>query len=1055
MNSNLISKAVRYALVAGAASAVAAPSVFAADATTTTAATDTSTAQLGKIEVTGTRIKRTDVETAQPVSIITQSQIKASGLTSIGDVLQQVSSFGAALNTQFNNGGNGSTTLDLRNLGSVRLLVLLNGQRVDSGISGAVDLNNIPAAIIDHVEILQDGASAIYGSDAISGVVNIITVKNYNGAEANAFLGEFDGKNDGGGWDGKTQSYDFTIGTSGDKSSVVMNVQYVNQSPMYAGNRSISKEPLVGGGNAAGSSGAAGGRFVIYGRGNQTGTVLNNPGCTFYGSVVATVCDLTPKTPGNTSKTNTISSLRAFTDNDRFNYAPLNYLVTPNERTSMFVQAHYDLADNLTFSTMGIYNDRVSQQQLAPSPLFLGGGGTSFSNGQPLSVSKLNPYNPFGTGLIGASEFSSGKTGGGKVVPLPACYTAGSCEQLALIGRRPLELGNRVFAQDVQSFAFRGGFKGYFNMLGNEWDWDANYNYGKNYNSTVTNGLVNTERLQTALGSANADGTNTVPCNINGQIAPGCVPFNIFGGVNQATGAGSITPAMAKYVLFEAHDVTEEVMRDYTANISGDLFDLPAGPLGLALGVESLEHDAFGHPDALIQEGNTSGTVVEPANGREATKAEYVEFNIPLVTDAPFMKDVSLDIAERWSQFRWSGGNLGQQGAGLEHTTDNASGRAALRWQATDSLLLRGSWSQGFRIPSVSEFFLGNSDNFPGLSDPCVGPAGPKSGTVGCSTGRVIQPNGQIKNTIGGNANLTPERSISRTVGFVYNPSWIPGFDFSLDYWKIELLNVVSVIGGQTILNGCYAGNTAYCGLITRGTGPQGNSSSAGSITDVLNLNVNIGGVKTEGVDLSTHYKFPSSSAGDFKVGLDWTFTKSYVLTTPFGSGALSSQEMSGDTGAPGIAVGSGTEVGGFPKQRATVNLAWNSGDWSATWAMEYIGHMIEDCNGVYAFFGAHTPLANSLVATRCTGQPTDTAFGSFPFDGAKYVPTNHIGATTYHDVSATYHVDSMNTDFTFGIRNLFDKEPPIAMSAFANSFLPTFYRAPGRFFYGRVGVKF
>ena len=116
---------------------------------------------------------------------------------------------------------------------------------------------------------------------------------------------------------------------------------------------------------------------------------------------------------------------------------------------------------------------------------------------------------------------------------------------------------------------------------------------------------------------------------------------------------------------------------------------------------------------------------------------------------------------------------------------------------------------------------------------------------------------------------------------------------------------------------------------------------------------------------------------------------------------------------------------------------------------------MIEDCNGVYAFFGAKTALAESLVATRCTGQPTNTAFGSFPFDGSEKVPTNHIGATTYHDVSATYHVDSMNTDFTFGIRNLFDKQPPIAMSAFANSFLPTYYRAPGRFFYGRVGVKF
>ena len=1061
MNKTALGQAIQRALYAGLIPLAATPAAaLAADqAAATTTASDTSTAQLGKIEVTGTRIKRTDVETAQPVSIITQSQIKASGLTSIGDVLQQVSSFGAALNTQFNNGGSGATFLNLRNLGPNRLLVLLNGSRVDAGIGGQVDLNNIPSAIIDHVEILQDGASAIYGSDAISGVVNIITVKNYNGAEANAFVGEFDGKPDGGVWDGKTQSYDFTIGTSGDKSAVVMNIAYVNQSPMFAGNRTISKEPLVGGGNPAGSSGAAGGRFVVLGIGNQTKGALNNPGCfSSTSSTVHTVCNLTQVTPGNTATGQTISSLRGFTPADRFNYAPLNYLVTPNERTSLFAQAHYDLADNLTFNTMTIYNNRVSQQQLAPSPLFLGAGGASFSNGQAISISALNPYNPFGKGLIGNSvTHTTTNTQTHVVTKPPACYTANTCNELSFLGRRPLELGNRVFSQEVASLAFRGGFKGYFNMLGNEWDWDANFNYGKNYNTTLTNGLVNTERLQTALGAANLDGTNTAPCTINGQPAPGCVPFNIFGGYNLATGQGSITPAMARYVLYESHDVIAEVMRDYTANISGELFDMPAGPFGIAFGVESLEHDAFSHPDALTQEGNSSGNQTQSANGREATKAEYVEFNIPLVTDAPLMKDVSLDVAERWSQFKWEGGNFGAAGAGVQHSAANASGRAALRWQVDDSLLLRGSWSQGFRIPSVSEFFLGNSDNFPGLSDPCAGPASPNKPT-GCSAGTVIQPNGQIRTTVGGNASLTPERSLSRTVGFVYNPSSLPGFDFSLDYYKIELESAVSTIGGQTILNGCYSGNTGYCLLITRGGGPRGNSGSSGDVSNVLDTNINIGGLKVEGVDLGTHYKFPSSSVGDLKAGLEWSFTKQYVVTQPFGSGALSSQDLAGTTTFIG-ATGSGTTVGGTPKQRGNINLAWNSGAWSATWAMEYIGQMTEDCNGTYTFFGVSPNNApgfvKTLVKNRCTGQPTGGTPGSFPFDSNAKVPTNHLGATTYHDVSATYHADGINTDFTFGIRNLFDKQPPISMSAFANSFLPTFYRAPGRFFYGRVGVKF
>jgi iron complex outermembrane receptor protein len=1052
MKKNLLQQAVQRALYAGLLPLVAAPAAFAADQTasaTTTTTTDTSTAQLGKIEVTGTRIKRTDVETAQPVSIITQSQIKSSGLTSIGDVLQQVSSFGVSQNTNFNNAGNGSSQLSLRNLAPNRLLVLLNGSRIDSGVGGEVDLNNIPSAIIDHVEILQDGASAIYGSDAIAGVVNIITVKNYNGAEANAFVGIFDGKNDGGGWDGKTQSYDFTIGTSGDKSSVVMNIQYVNQSPMYAGNRSISKEPVIGGGPASGSSGAAGGRFLVNGRGNKTVSGLNNSGCTFYASITATECDLTAKVPGNSATNNTLASLRGFTAADKFNFAPLNYLVTPNERTSMFVQAHYDLADNLTFSTMAIYNNRVSQQLLAPSPLFLGAGGTNFVNLQPISISKLNPYNPFGTGLIANSQVqtTSNTQTHVKTKP-PACYLASTCDELAFLGRRPLELGNRVFNQDVSNFSFRGGFKGYFNALGNEWDWDASYNYGKNYESQVTNGYLNDERLQTALGTANADGTNTAPCTSNGQVVAGCVPFNIFGGYNLATGQGSITPAMAAFVLYEDHDIIEEQMRDYTANISGDLFDLPAGPLGLALGVESLEHDALSHPDELAIIGNSSGNQTEAANGREGTKAEYVEFNIPLVTDAPFMKDVSLDLAERWSQFKWAGGNAGEPGTGAQHSADNASGRAALRWQATDELLLRGSWSQGFRIPSVSEFFLGNSDAFPGISDPC---AQASTKTSLCNPGNVVQPNSQIRTTDGGNANLQPERSISRTAGFVYNPGWLPGFDLSMDYYKIELLQAVSTVGGQTILNGCYSGNLIYCQLITRGAGPRGNYNSAGAVTDVLNTNVNIGAIKVEGVDMSAHYKFPSTSVGDFKAGLDWSFTKQYVLTQPYGSGGLSSQDLSGTTTFVGQ-TGSTTTVGGTPKQRGTLNLAWNSGDWSATWAMEYIGHMIEDCNALLA---AAPSVAAKLMATRCSNQPTDTAFGSFPFDGSTKVTTNHIGATIYHDVGVTYHADGINTDFSFGIRNLFDKEPPIAMSAFANSFTPAFYRAPGRFFYGRVGVKF
>ncbi|MDE2092030.1 MAG: TonB-dependent receptor plug domain-containing protein, partial [Gammaproteobacteria bacterium] len=191
MNSNLISKAVRYALVAGAVSAVAAPAVFAQDAaqSSNNQNQNSNTAQLGKIEVTGTRIKRSSIETAQPITIVTAQQIKESGFASVGDVLQSLNSTGTALNSQINNGNDGQENVDLRNLGAQRLLVLVNGHRTGTSIGNVVDFYTIPTAIIDHIEILQDGASAIYGSDAIAGVINIITVKNFNGAEANAYMG--------------------------------------------------------------------------------------------------------------------------------------------------------------------------------------------------------------------------------------------------------------------------------------------------------------------------------------------------------------------------------------------------------------------------------------------------------------------------------------------------------------------------------------------------------------------------------------------------------------------------------------------------------------------------------------------------------------------------------------------------------------------------------------------------------------------------------------------------------------------------------------------------
>jgi iron complex outermembrane recepter protein len=1003
MNSNQISKAVRLALVAGAVSALAAPTAFAADdsTTTTTTTNSQSTAQLGKIEVTGTRIKRTDVETAQPVTIISTQQIKATGLNNVGDILATLPQIRAMLNAQVNNGNDGQSTIDLRNLGPNRVLVLVNGKRWVGNNAGKVDFGTIPAAVIDHIEILQDGASAIYGSDAISGVVNVITLKNYTGAEANGYNGWYHGD---GHTDGKVQAYDFTIGTSGDKSSVLMSIGYTDQVGALAADRNISKEPFAGTGTVFGSSRSPGGRYRFVPTANTGGNTAGTcPGGLAVNS--SGFCDLTLKNfPANPS----LNNFRGWVGTDHYNYAPLNYLIAPGETTNLFTQGHFDLADNLAFTAEGLFTNRSSQTQLAQPVLDIGSQTTGV-----FTIDKTNPYNPFGVNLVSRSD--------------DPCIAAGTCDLLLDIGRRFSEAGPRVVDIDQNTFHFGSAFKGYFDMAGGEWDWDAGYVFNRMDEPKRESNVVDLGNLSKALGPAFNAGTAANPdweCGTadhpvsNPNAVPGfkCVPTNLFGG------AGSITPAMVASDTFNPISDQMNTQRDYTVNLTGNLFDLPAGPVGVAFGGEYLEWDGFFHTDGPTTDGDNAENQSFSTSGRERTDAEYVEFNIPILADQPFAKDMNLDIAERWSQFAWGGTDALTGGVSPHHTANASTGRVALKWQTTDALLLRASWSQGFRLPTISEFFGGQTTAAIAVQDPCA-TASFAAAHANCG-GLHTQGNNQINTFEFANPNLNPEKSESRTVGFVYNPDFMPGFDFSADYFKIEVDQFVTLLNDATILADCYVGNIqAQCANI---------KFRSGSIVDITSLNSNIGGDLTEGVDVSTHYKFPSSSMGDFKLGFDMTFLKVFQTTLPNGSTFATSQ-------LAGWATQSGSTAVSYPKRKGNLSLNWNFGPWSATYMLRYTSAVWEACDILGPSFLCSDP--NTVVT-------------SLPNVGAQIQGRNHIGAVTYHDVSASYHADSMNTDFTLGIRNLFGKNPPISTQAFANSYLPT-YDTPGQFFYARIGVKF
>ena len=1001
----LLRQAVKGALAFGAAGGMVGAGVALAQTAAPASGTASGATNLSKIVVTGSHIPQTSVATAQPVITISRQEIDASGFTTTGQLLQNLPSAQGALNVQFNNGGNGATFINLHGLGSQRVLVLVDGQRWIPTLAGNVDISTIPLAAVDHVEVLLNGAAAVYGSEAIAGVINIVTKKNYNGAEASAYVGIMDGSKDGGGWDNKTQNYSFTVGTAGDRSSVLLSAGYYTQNPVWAGQRSISKEPVIGTGNTHGSSGTPGGRFLML----TWGQFPTTPGCSSYPGVGG-YCDIAGPINGPNANPHPWSS------NDPYNYAPLNYLLTPSERWYTYSQGHYDLTDNITFSFKTTYNRRNSHQLLAPNPWFMGPFGGLKADGLYIGVSATNPYNPFGVDLIpayypstatGQAWCSKYGTGGG-----------GTCtaqyDSFLFSGLRPLKAGFRDFNQNVQTFYFNGGFDGFWTMFGNQWSWNANYIYGQTTDTTVTTGLTSTTRMQKALG----------PLSQCQGAADGCVPLDIFGG------PAGMTAEQINYISFTAHDITKTVVRDYNAGFAGSFWNSwYAGPWQMAAGYEYEETDGYFQPDPLIAAGNTVGNAAKPTSGRINTNSEYGELVIPFASNLPFAKEISLDIANRWSQFKWNGnGNvlqpngtvLVQPAGGAAHAS---TGRATLKWRPVEQLLLRGSWSQGFRAPSLTELFSGVGDNFPGLVDPCA-PTYGGTGGRNCPPVPHVQPNPQIHTSIGGSANLQPERSITKSAGFVYSPTWAPGLDFSADYYDTKIVQTIGRQGGQYYLNTCYAPGPKT---------PQSTIDAACArivapgkvVTNILDL-VNNGGVeKVRGWDTSIKYRLPTTAAGNFSFNLSMNFLQSQVFCSATGV----CQDVSGTVNAPSAFFAQ-------PKHRYNLGMNWDYGPWAATWNVSLIGQVWEDCG-----YG--------------TGAP---GFCSNPekYNGpGNQSGQNHLGTTIYHDVQASYTLASWNTTFSIGILNLFDKNPPISHDAFANSFLPVFYRTPGRFWYGRISVKF
>ncbi len=953
-----------------------------------------------EVVVTGSRIRQSPLDEKAPILTLSAEDIDATGLTSLGDYLQRLPGSGGALNTKFNSSGNfgfppdgggigaGAAEVDLRYLGSKRVLVLVDGIRwvngsSASGVAAATDVNTIPTSIIERIEVLEDGASAIYGSDAIAGVVNIITKKDFEGFEVSAYAGTYD---EG---DGQTREYSLSLGSSNDKTRLFFNLSHVDQKRINARDRPISSTPIP---------------FVTDGTGGSSGTPQGR--FAFYDPVSGLVHDCTTNDgvggiPAFDTSVACGGDFNTFDTSDRFNFAQFNLVLTPSERTSIYSQAQHELTENVSLYLKGLFNNRKSTNQAAPEPLFIGPDAGNGNLLDTVSVDVTNPYNPFGYTL--------------SANPVPGLDVSDPPDGIddpnfIFAGRRPLEGGPRIFNQDVNTWYVGGGLVGQFDAADRTFFWDVNAVWSRNRADQIKMGGYNGRRIFNALGPAvdnDGDGFNET-CVLD---PVNCVPLNFFGGQG-ADGNGTITPEMLSYIAFVQKDVSEQTLVDITANITGTITELPAGPLAFAAGFEHREQDGFFQPDAIVVAGESAGVPSSPTSGGYDSDEIYAEFNVPIFADQPGADLLDVNAAIRSADYSTFG--------------SETTSKFGVRWRPVEQLLIRGTMGEGLRAPSIGELFGSVSRFDQTIDDPCsdmlglsgTRPAQPQSIVDNCvalgvpAGGSYVQNNPQISVSTGGNRNLRPEEVDTFTFGAVYdadfveNIDWIDQLQFELTYYEHELDGAIQAIDAEVQLQSCVNTlDSTLCNGISR--------TPSGVINGFANQLNNIAGIDTSGYDFSVTYMSPETQYGRFQVTWYNTFLDEFVEILPTSTGTTRNALQGTEVGDPEQA---------YPEWKSTVTTNWLYGDWSGALIWRHIDEVEEDCGQ-----GAGTCLANTK---------------------------NTLDSTNYIDVQATWAPQAGSfegLEVSAGINNLFDEDPPPCFSCALNGFDATTYDVPGQFGYIRA----
>ena len=984
--------------------------------------------QIQEVVVTGSRIASPNGTSASPIQVVSAQDIQITGKTDISDILYQMPQLSNnQVGQDFSNRTSGLTTpgglttADLRGLSPNRTLVLVDGVRLGQGspqttISApAPDLDQIPSALIERVEILTGGASSVYGSDAIAGVVNFIMKKNFQGIEVDGQWGGnwHDNRSaymesklpgftppitplKGDKFDGQNRNFSVVMGTNFAEGAgnVTGYFNYSHMDPVSGFDRDIGQCQLtetftgndVTGSQCIGSSNAN--RF----------TPSSGPNAGTRYAVVGN--QFVPWSPSLNSQVPT-----------EFNSQPYIYIQREDDRYLAGFMAHDDITDSIKpYMSFSFMNDQT-HQVVAPAAAFTTGnpntGGPYFINcGNPLLSAQQE-------GILGCSgaQIAAGGTPAGALDP---------ANQVAItLGRRNVEGGARSSDYEHTNYRAVLGMKG---ELGDAWNYDV---YGQYYYvnfSTINNNYLNYAGIDNALLAVSDPATGNAVC---AGGANGCVPWNIFKD-------GGVTQDQLQYLYLLGTASGHNSLRTIHGDITGELgkygIKLPTAHdgIGINVGFEHRKETVTYIPDAAFNSGQLSGLggTEAPVDNSIGVGEEFIELRAPLLQDLPFAQDLTLGTGFRHSNYTTSGGVN--------------TYKFDIQYSPIKDIRLRGSYQRAIRAPSVSELYNQHSIGQAGLGNDICAPtqddngnnvppqytlaqclntlkslnngAGPtaaqtaaftalyNSGVSGVGNQVPQAVSSQLAQVIGGQPALQPEKSKSWTFGVQFQPSAVPNLTGSIDWWQIRVDGAVGTYPALVLQQNCVlTGNPFYCQQVVRQPdnfyGLDGATISGGGY--ILQLNYNIASLLYSGVDFQTNYKM------DLPAGfgaLDWSFVGSYtehVTTQPLPTGG--SYDCAGLWGSTCQTVN--------PRWRHTLRTTWVSPwnmDLSVAW--RFIGKVGQDNND------ASQPLLY-----------LSTYGGIDKLD-------NQLPNVSYFDVTATWHAQKW-LDVRAGIDNLFDRDPPVIVN--------------------------